>query len=259
MTRGHQRETVELFGMPFVAAQDEHSIVQDLLDWKPIDHVPSLFVTPNVDIVVRLQDPELSETAKQFANADWVLPDGWPIVRASKMAKRPLPARLAGSTIFAEWWPSLTRAGRSVALAVSSDEIAERLSKEHPHASAMVCPMMNATVEDAAPVAAELVDRAIEVDADFVVVGIGFPKDAMIAAEFARQWPADRPGPLFMCLGASAEMYLGLRRRAPVWVQKAGLEWFHRFVLEPRRMFHRYFIRDPKFVPLALREIRGRS
>lgn len=255
--RGHGRETVRLFGMEFMAAADEGVVVADLLDWKPVDHTPALLVTPNVDIVVRLQEPELAGTKAQFADADWILPDGWPIVRASKFADRALPARLAGSTVFALWWPSVARAGRPVALAVSRSEIAEGLQREHPDSSVMVAPMMEPTLEAAAPVAAELVDRALEVDADFVVAGVGFPKDSLLASEFIRQWPADRPAPLFMCLGASAEMYLGLRRRAPEWMQRAGLEWFYRFAQEPRRMFHRYFVRDPKFIPLAAREIRA--
>lgn len=255
--RGHGRDTVELFGMAFMSAPDEGAVVTDLLDWKPVEHRPALLVTPNVDIVVRLQEADLEATRAQFADADWILPDGWPIVRTSKLANRALPARLAGSTVFASWWPSVARTGRPVALAVSRPEIADGLQREHPDSSVMVAPMMDPTLESAAPVAAELVDRALEIDADFVVAGVGFPKDSLIASEFARQWPADRPAPLFMCLGASAEMYLGLRRRAPEWMQRAGLEWFYRFAQEPRRMFHRYFVRDPKFIPLAAREIRA--
>ena len=49
-------------------------------------------------------------------------------------------------------------------------------------------------------------------------------------------------------------MAVGLVSRAPVWMQKAGLEWFYRFLQEPRRMFRRYFIDDMAFVALFARE-----
>jgi N-acetylglucosaminyldiphosphoundecaprenol N-acetyl-beta-D-mannosaminyltransferase len=50
----------------------------------------------------------------------------------------------------------------------------------------------------------------------------------------------------------------GLINRAPLWMQKAGLEWFYRFTQEPKRMFKRYFIEAPVFIPLViLQKIRG--
>jgi len=46
----------------------------------------------------------------------------------------------------------------------------------------------------------------------------------------------------------------GRVKRAPRWMQRAGLEWFYRFLQEPRRMFHRYFIEDMAFIRLLLKE-----
>jgi N-acetylglucosaminyldiphosphoundecaprenol N-acetyl-beta-D-mannosaminyltransferase len=42
--------------------------------------------------------------------------------------------------------------------------------------------------------------------------------------------------------------------RAPVWMQKAGLEWFYRFLQEPKRMFKRYFVEAPVFIPLIIKQ-----
>jgi N-acetylglucosaminyldiphosphoundecaprenol N-acetyl-beta-D-mannosaminyltransferase len=42
--------------------------------------------------------------------------------------------------------------------------------------------------------------------------------------------------------------------RAPVWMQKAGLEWFYRFLQEPKRMFKRYFVEAPVFIPLIIQQ-----
>ncbi len=60
--------------------------------------------------------------------------------------------------------------------------------------------------------------------------------------------------PLFLLMGASFEFYLGLKKRAPVIWQKAGLEWFYRFTQEPHRLFKRFFIDDLQFFPIVARE-----
>lgn len=64
--------------------------------------------------------------------------------------------------------------------------------------------------------------------------------------------------PLFLLLGASYEFHAGLKKRAPMIFQKLGLEFFHRFLSEPKRMFRRYFVDDMVFFKLALKELRSR-
>ena len=59
-------------------------------------------------------------------------------------------------------------------------------------------------------------------------------------------------------IGGAFEVTAGLINRAPVWMQKASLEWFYRFTQEPKRMFKRYFIEAPVFIPLViLQKLRG--
>jgi N-acetylglucosaminyldiphosphoundecaprenol N-acetyl-beta-D-mannosaminyltransferase len=50
-------------------------------------------------------------------------------------------------------------------------------------------------------------------------------------------------------------MYLGQVKRAPMWMQRVGLEWFFRFIQEPRRLFKRYFVTDTRFMLLLIREL----
>jgi N-acetylglucosaminyldiphosphoundecaprenol N-acetyl-beta-D-mannosaminyltransferase len=245
-------ETVELFGMPFIDAPDEQVVASHLARWKPefsgeecrAEGRLPLIVTPNVDIVVQLVRAEAAELHRTLARADYVLPDGWPIVSVSRLARRPLQARLAGSTVFSLWWPAIVADNRKVALMVASDTVSDGLLAEHPDASTMVPPRIStepASIDDVA--------------ADLVALGIGHPKDSLIALAAIEQWPSDKEVPLFFSLGASAELYLGVRKRAPEWAQRFGLEWFVRFLQEPRRMFTRYFVRDVAFVPIAMREL----
>ncbi|SHN13233.1 WecB/TagA/CpsF family glycosyltransferase [Rhizobacter sp. OV335] len=56
--------------------------------------------------------------------------------------------------------------------------------------------------------------------------------------------------PFAMGVGGTFDVMAGLTRRAPRWMQRSGLEWFYRFLQEPRRMFRRYFIEDMGFFGL---------
>ena len=78
------------------------------------------------------------------------------------------------------------------------------------------------------------------------------------AAVIALLTPLRRSGepmPIFLLLGGSFEMYLGTTKRAPTWMQRVGLEWFFRFLMEPKRLFRRYFVTDTRFVWLLAREL----
>jgi N-acetylglucosaminyldiphosphoundecaprenol N-acetyl-beta-D-mannosaminyltransferase len=57
-----------------------------------------------------------------------------------------------------------------------------------------------------------------------------------------------------MGVGGTFDVAAGKIRRAPKWMQAAGMEWFFRFLQEPRRMFRRYFIEDMSFVRMLARE-----
>lgn len=61
-------------------------------------------------------------------------------------------------------------------------------------------------------------------------------------------------GPVFaMGVGGSFDVWVGKTRRAPRWMQRAGLEWLHRFLQEPRRMWRRYLVGNVRFAALVLR------
>ena len=55
-----------------------------------------------------------------------------------------------------------------------------------------------------------------------------------------------------MGVGGSFDVIAGKVKRAPIWMQKIGLEWFYRFLQEPRRMWKRYLIGNSKFIKLVL-------
>jgi N-acetylglucosaminyldiphosphoundecaprenol N-acetyl-beta-D-mannosaminyltransferase len=80
--------------------------------------------------------------------------------------------------------------------------------------------------------------------ADVVWVGLGAPKQDLMGARLREREAA----PVIMCVGAAFDFLAGTKRRAPRWVRRAGLEWLHRLVSEPRRLLRRYLVGNTRFV-----------
>jgi N-acetylglucosaminyldiphosphoundecaprenol N-acetyl-beta-D-mannosaminyltransferase len=73
---------------------------------------------------------------------------------------------------------------------------------------------------------------------DIVYIALGFPKQEQLALRLAAQMPTT----WFVGVGISFSFVAGEVRRAPVWMQRTGLEWVHRLMQEPRRLFRRYLV-----------------
>lgn len=253
-----------LFGLDFVDAPDLRPVLDAMLNgagWTGSEGLPVL-VTPNVDIVVQLHQRSPGPVAELYRRAQYVLPDGMPIVAASRLLRSPLSARLTGSGLFELLWPALAARQRPTLVVCASTAIGRRLGQEAPAARFVTPPVFDA----ADPVAIDEVvgDMLAEASAGpppaFVLLGLGHPKDAQLAHRLIERWPAELgPLPLCCCLGGSFAMYTGLKRRAPRWMQDAGLEWFYRFLQEPRRLFRRYFVRDTAFFGIVLRAYRAQG
>jgi N-acetylglucosaminyldiphosphoundecaprenol N-acetyl-beta-D-mannosaminyltransferase len=195
----------------------------------------------------------------RLRNSRYILPDGQPIVWASRMLGRPLGARLAGSDLVSPLWHRLVAEERRAMVVVSCPLVAAPLQAEMPSLGVYVPPVFD--VDD--PVAfAEVIRAAAEVlessRPEFVFLGISFPKQQLLAlALIDHMRRQGRQPPLFLCIGGGLELHVGRHRRAPRWVRRAGGEWFFRFLLEPRRLFYRYFVKDLRFVPIMRFELRA--
>lgn len=105
--------------------------------------------------------------------------------------------------------------------------------------------------------------EAIEAAADFVAahparftfICVGSPQQEMVAAAITRRQGAVGVG---LCCGASLGFLTGSVQRAPRWMRRWALEWLHRLVMEPTRMYRRYLIDGPAIFPIWLR-YRGQS
>lgn len=252
--------TRRLFGFDFISDTSFAATVDSILGPQPVDDRLPLVVTPNVDDLVRLAEPAHAELAASERRARYVLPDGQPIVWTSRLVGEPLGARLPGSSLFPLLWKRLAAEHRRVVVVAPSARVGGRLRHEHPGARIVVPPTFD--VDNAFAVAGVVAACSSAIDAvcaEFVILGISFPKQQRIALELVGQLEgAGRPMPIFLLLGGSLDLYTGGTRRAPEWMHEVGLEWFFRFLCEPRRLFRRYFVTDLRFVHLFADELRSR-
>jgi N-acetylglucosaminyldiphosphoundecaprenol N-acetyl-beta-D-mannosaminyltransferase len=85
---------------------------------------------------------------------------------------------------------------------------------------------------------------------DVLFVAMSSPKKEI----FLRKWKDELRVPFVMGVGGTFDVVAGLVKRAPVWMQRCGLEWFYRLGQEPRRLWRRYLVKDVAFFRLFFRE-----
>jgi N-acetylglucosaminyldiphosphoundecaprenol N-acetyl-beta-D-mannosaminyltransferase len=173
--------------------------------------------------------------------------DGQPIVWASRLAGTPVPERVPGSDLVLSLPEAAARAGVRVFLlggnpGVAADA-ARRLQALNPglqHVGSY-CPPFG--FEDDPGALDRIKDVLRAARPTLVLVGLGFPKQERLIRtlrpEFPEAW--------FAGVGISLSFLTGDQSRAPTMLQRLGLEWLHRLLHEPRRLFRRYVVRGLPF------------
>jgi len=213
-------------------------------------------LTPNVDHVVLAEAEPALKAA--YADAALSLADGMPILWASRLLGRPLPAKVSGSDLVAPLMARAASRGWSVYLLGGAPGVGEKaaavLRDRLPalRIAGIDAPHIGAPDDAEAAAAAERIRAA---HPDLVLVALGCPKQ-----ELWMKHQAARLGPsVALGIGASLDFVAGVVRRAPRWVSRLGLEWFYRLLHEPRRLWRRYLVRDPKFLGIVWRQLRARG
>jgi N-acetylglucosaminyldiphosphoundecaprenol N-acetyl-beta-D-mannosaminyltransferase len=92
----------------------------------------------------------------------------------------------------------------------------------------------------------EVIRRIQASGADLVLVGISTPKQE----NWMSAHRSTLPGVVMLGVGAAFDFHAGRISQAPAWMQRNGLEWFYRLLMEPRRLWRRYLLQTPLFLPL---------
>ena len=210
--------------------------------------------TPNVDHVVLAEDDELFKRA--YDEAELSVVDGTLLLWSSRLLGIPLAEKISGSDLAL---PLLTRAEREGwrvflfgAAPGIADRAAAKLKECLPGLAIVGTDAPNVDIKGPASVRAEAIARIRALKPDLVLVALGSPKQEIWIHEAAAQL---RPAVL-VGVGATFDFIAGTLRRAPGWVSGTGFEWLYRLVLEPRRLWQRYLVRDPRFLLILLRDLR---
>jgi len=237
----------------FIGVDYDPLTLDDLLDQfgqRPAEARFAYLVTPNVDHVVRLHDPMPDGDAvwAAYRGAEWCVCDSRILAALARRQGITLPVA-PGSDLTAMILERLCRPGDRVAIIGGRAETAERLRTRYPtldivhHAPPMGLRRNAAALEAAAQFAAGTRAR-------FLFLSVGSPQQELLAARIAAQPGATGIG---LCVGAAIEFVVGEQTRAPELVQRLHLEWAHRLLGNPRRMWRRYLVEGPRIFLLARR------
>lgn len=191
--------------------------------------------------------------------ADIATPDGMPLVWALRSFGVSNQARVYGPALMLRLCESAATHGQGVFLYGGREdslrELQTRLRAKFSHLRIVgsYSPPFRALT------AAEdqlVVRKLIESGAELVFVGISTPKQERWMYEHREKLP----GLVMIGVGAAFDFHAGRVRQAPGWMQRNGLEWLFRLAAEPRRLWQRYLLVTPRFLPLwGLQLLRGRA
>lgn len=204
-------------------------------------------VVVNVAKVVNLQvDPALKASVEA---CDIVNIDGMGVVWGARFLGHEIPERVAGVDLFHRLLELSQRKGYPVFLLGAEEHVIEKtvnnLQQQLP--DLIIAGSHHGYFWDNEEA---VVNKIRASGAKLLFVAITSPKKE----NFINRW-RDQLGVNFvMGVGGTFDIVAGVTKRAPLWMQRSGLEWFYRILQEPRRMWKRYLVTNTKFLFMLLRE-----
>jgi N-acetylglucosaminyldiphosphoundecaprenol N-acetyl-beta-D-mannosaminyltransferase len=211
---------------------------------------PHQIMTVNLDFL-RIADrtPDFRETIN---GADLAVADGMPLVWVSRLQGQALPARITGVELVDEACQIAASSGTGVFLLGAASGVAEAAARRLEHrvpgldvVGVYSPPFGRLTPEENARIIGLI--RAAR--PGFLFVALGAPRQDLWIREHRDQLGV----PVAMGVGCAFDLLAGRVSRAPMWMQRAGLEWSYRLLQEPRRLWRRYMVDDlPMLIRLVL-------
>jgi len=186
-----------------------------------------------------------------LGETDVVLADGLPVVWLSRLQGTPLPARVAGIDVMMALLEAADRKRQRVyflgAKPAVVAKVVEIVRRDYPGVDVAGFRDGYFSPEQEEEVANDIRNSC----SDIIFVAISPPKKEI----FLGKWGDFMGVPVCHGVGGSFDVVAGATKRAPAWMQKCGMEWFYRFMQEPRRMWKRYLVTNTMFLWLSVVEI----
>lgn len=241
--------TTDFLGISF--SDGTYAQVVDALDSLQQQPGVTLVVTPNVDHVVMLKDPESHrETTERFGRAY----DAATIRLCDSRVLQALAwlegIRLdvvTGSDLIAMMFEDGWFDNRGVALIGGDESMPAALKARFPGVElSQHIPIMGVLANE--PAIAAIEEFLKHRKWDYILFAIGAPSSEIVSH---RMMGSEGVQGVALCVGASIEFLLGRKKRAPRWMQAARLEWAFRLFSEPRRLWRRYLLKGPRILAIV--------
>lgn len=210
----------------------------------------AFLVTPNVDHLVRLHRKgfEIPQLAEIYRDADFCVCDSKVLARLAKWRGVDLPV-VPGSDLTDILFEKVIAGGDRIAIIGGDSDMLGQLRARFPKVEfAQHLPPMGLLRNGAAR--REAAEFIAAQRPRFTFICVGAPQQELIAAEAAKL--AGSTG-LAFCVGASLDFLTDRQKRAPMLFRRFGLEWAHRLLSNPRRLWRRYLVEGPAIFLLAYR------
>lgn len=224
--------------------------LEQVMRWG-LSHTPSYVCFANVHMTIEAHNDDVFQ--QKVNNANLVLADGKPVAVAGKLLYGKKQERIAGMDFMPAILAKANEQQARVFFYGSTPEVLDALQKKI-NSDYTNIQLAGAIAPPFRPLADEELHQHISQinnsGAHVVMVSLGCPKQ--------EKWMwanTNKINAVLLGVGGAFAVTAGLQKRSPVWMQRLGLEWLHRLLQEPARLFKRYFVTNTTFIWLLMKEL----
>ena len=216
------------------------------------DRTPSYCCFTNVHMLIEAFDDPAFNTVVN--SATYAFPDGAPVAKMFQKVYGIDQERIAGMDFLPNFIEKCDEHSLKVAFVGSTDlvleKIKEKIASEYKNITitALISPPFGKPWDNEA-----YINTINAAETNVVFVGLGCPKQEKWMYEHSAKINA-----ILFGLGGAFPVYVDEIKRAPSWMRNNSLEWLYRLLMEPRRMFKRYYYTNTKFLRLARKQIKNK-
>lgn len=239
-------EWVKILGCPItrLGLHDFVAIIEEFI----ASGRPHQIAVVNVAKLMKMRSDK--ELERSVLAADLIGADGVPLIWVSRLFGAPLPGRVNGTDLMYRLLERANEKGYRIFFFGAKEEVLRRVLEvvHQEYAQVQIAGSQHGYFSDAEELA--IVHKIRMAQPDILFIAFGTPEKEL----WVKRYLSAMGVPVVHGVGGSFDVLAGIIPRAPLWMQRNGLEWLFRLYQEPRRMWRRYLITNTLFILLILRE-----